>query len=106
MHVLEGQYHAGGVELRMWLLAEEALLVVGGIELATQGQLQQEIEVLGAVVGLVELDLAKETRVLSVISPPNMLLEALNKPRPSGDEWRVTWAKSSLLKRAPGEFDL
>mmetsp|Transcript_61498 Transcript_61498/g.173696 ORF Transcript_61498/g.173696 Transcript_61498/m.173696 type:complete len:395 (+) Transcript_61498:751-1935(+) len=40
----------------MLLAAMEALAVVGGIELAAKGGLQQEVECLAAVVGLPELD--------------------------------------------------
>mmetsp|Transcript_90658 Transcript_90658/g.293460 ORF Transcript_90658/g.293460 Transcript_90658/m.293460 type:complete len:292 (-) Transcript_90658:1196-2071(-) len=56
VQVFEGKGRTGHVELRMLLLAPQALSVVGGIKLAAQRQLQEQVEVLLTIVGLKELD--------------------------------------------------
>mmetsp|Transcript_3577 Transcript_3577/g.10462 ORF Transcript_3577/g.10462 Transcript_3577/m.10462 type:complete len:645 (+) Transcript_3577:453-2387(+) len=56
MQVLEGINRAGDVVLAVPLAAVQALSVVRGIQLATQGGLKQEVQRLGAVVRLPQLD--------------------------------------------------
>mmetsp|Transcript_9155 Transcript_9155/g.20266 ORF Transcript_9155/g.20266 Transcript_9155/m.20266 type:complete len:228 (+) Transcript_9155:711-1394(+) len=56
VHVVEGVDNTGHVELGVGLLAEEVLLVVGGIELPAQGQLEEEVKGLLAVESLEEFD--------------------------------------------------
>mmetsp|Transcript_56407 Transcript_56407/g.160120 ORF Transcript_56407/g.160120 Transcript_56407/m.160120 type:complete len:590 (-) Transcript_56407:138-1907(-) len=56
VQVLEGECRAGHIELGAVLLAPEVLLVVGRIQLAAERQLEEQVERLLPVEGLIELD--------------------------------------------------
>mmetsp|Transcript_13616 Transcript_13616/g.30092 ORF Transcript_13616/g.30092 Transcript_13616/m.30092 type:complete len:470 (+) Transcript_13616:519-1928(+) len=56
VQMFEGQDGARHIELGARLVAPHVALVVRGVKFTPQGQLQEQVQVLGAVIGLVKLD--------------------------------------------------